>query len=455
MAEDSGERRLDPEAAVAPNRDRRGEPPIIEGEVTARHDAPAAASEASPKMEAPAAGASQGPPAQKAEKKPAAEEPAAEKPPAEESPVEEPPGAKPEQEKPGAFAAPTPVKSGRARAFIAACLGGLVGAVVAGGIVGFERSTVDSGFSERLAALEAPINDLTRRVGALEAAASSGKAAADAAKTIPGDIQAARADAAKALALATKTAAAIEQRKDVAPAQTGPAIDVGAIEARLRKLESASTAASGSAASLAPLEERLAKIEATLAAPKNESRLAPEASAPRRSDGAALAVAAEAVSGRLAAGAPYSAEQGALERLGADPAKTAALKPFAESGAPTGAALAAGFAKIAPDALKAAAPTGGGGVMDRLMSNMSKIVKITPVGATAGDDPAALISQVEAALDRGEIDGAMALWARLPEPMRRASRDWASGAQARLAADAAAQSILSDAMTKLASGDKQ
>ncbi len=146
----------------------------------------------------------------------------------------------------------------------------------------------------------------------------------------------------------------------------------------------------------------------------------------------------------------------ALERLGADSAKTVALKPFAEKGAPTAAALAAGFSKIAPDALKAASPKEGGGVMDRLMSNMSKVVKITPVGETAGDDPAALISQVSAALERGEIGAAMVLWARLPEPARRASQDWASGAQALLAAQtAAAQSILNDAMGKLAGGDKR
>jgi hypothetical protein len=435
MAEDIGERRLDPEAAAAPNRDRRGEPPIIEGEVTVRHDAPSAASEHSPKTQEP----------------PTTE--ATQEPPAEERPAEQ--AEEPLQEKPDAFLEPAPANPMRSRPLIAAGVGALVGAVVAAAVVGFERSAVDSGLSERLAALDAPINDLTRRVSALEAAASSGKAAADAAKTFPSDIQAARADAAKALALATKTAAAIEQRKDIAPVPAAPAIDVGAIEARLRKLESASTAASGAGANLAPLEDRLAKIEATLAAPKNETRLAPEASVPRRTDWAALAVAAEAVSSRLAAGAPYSAEEAALERLGADPAKTAALKPFAETGAPTGAALAAGFAKIAPDALKSAEPKGTGGVMERLMSNMSKIVKITPIGETAGDDPAALISQIEAALDRREIDVGMALWARLPEPTRRASQDWASGAQARLAADAAAQSILNDAMAKLAAGDKQ
>ncbi len=169
------------EAAAAPNRDRRGEPPIIEGEVTARHDAPAAASEAPPKTEQPATtGASQKPPAQEAAEKPADEKARSRKPPAEGSAA----AAKPAQEEPAGLAEPTPAKAGRARPLIAACLGGLVGAVVAGGIVGFERSTVDSGLSERLAALEAPINDLTRRVGALEDAAASGKAAADAVKTI-------------------------------------------------------------------------------------------------------------------------------------------------------------------------------------------------------------------------------------------------------------------------------
>ena len=202
------------------------------------------------------------------------------------------------------------------------------------------------------------------------------------------------------------------------------------------------------------LQERLAKIEAALAAPKNETRVAPEESGLRPSDETALAVAAESVADRLARGAPYITEERALERLGADPAKIAALKPFAEKGAPTAAALAGDFAKTAPSALKAAAPAESGGVMDRLMRNMSKVVKVTPAGETQGDDPAALISQIGATLDRGDIAAAMSLWARLPEPARRALQGWASGAEARLAADNAAQGILNDAMAKLAAGDK-
>jgi hypothetical protein len=427
MADDDEARRLDPEAAVAPNRDRRGEPVIIEGEATAAEEAAAEATAASSEAAAE-------PSEVTAEPAKAAEEQAAPEPPPR---VEE----------------PVPAPPRRPSVFIAACVGGVVGALVAAGIVWFESSTAGSDVSQRLAATEAPINDLTRRVAALETSAQNTKSAAQS------DAEAARSDAAKALALATKTASSLDQQAQAATSPAAPGADTSALEARIQKIESALSAGDKStgdrpAVDLSPFENRLAKVEATLATPKSETRVAPEENHARRDEAAALAVAAEAIFERLGAGAPYAAEQSALERLGADTAKVAALKPFAERGAPTAAALASSFAKIAPDALKAAGSKESGGVMDRLMSNMSKVVKITPVGETAGDDPAAIVSQIVAALDRGRIDAAMALWARLPEPSRHASQDWANSAQARLAADAAAQDVLNDAMAKLASSEK-
>jgi hypothetical protein len=409
MADDDEQRRLDPEAAAAPNRDKRGESPIIEGEVAGR-DEPAAA----------------------------AVEPEA--PPAEER------AAAPEAANPSSEPASPPR---RPRPFVAAAIGGVAGAVVAAGVLWFSGATGDARLQDRVAALEAPIADLTRRVAALETAAQSAKATTDAVKTLQSDVQAARADAAKAAALASKAAASVDQ-KTSGGATTA---DLNAIDERLKKLESAPPSQAAAGPDLSSVESRLAKIESALAAPKNETRVAPDA-APTRADWTGLAVAAEAVSARLAAGAPYSTEEAALERLGANPAKIAALKPFAEKGAPTAAALAAGFAKVAPDALKAVAPKENGGVMDRLMSNMSKVIEITPVGEVPGDDPPALVSQIAAALDRGDIGGATARWALLPEPARKVSQDWAAAAQARLAADAAAQGVLNDAMAKLAAGDK-
>jgi hypothetical protein len=93
-------------------------------------------------------------------------------------------------------------------------------------------------------------------------------------------------------------------------------------------------------------------------------------------------------------------------------------------------------------------------VIERLTSNMSKLVKITPVGETSGDEPAALVSQISAALGRGEIGAAVALWTRLPAPARQASEQWAAGAKARLAADGAAEGLLSDAIAELAKHGK-
>jgi hypothetical protein len=435
MADDDEARRLDPEAAVAPNRDRRGEPVTIEGEATS-------AEEAKPETSPEPAEAVTEPTETSAESSEAEERPSQE-PATEEAPPY------------GETSAPPPAR--RPSVFLAACIGGVAGALVAAAIFWFENSTSD--VSQRLATVQGAITDLTGRVAALETSAQNAKSTSDAVKTSQGDIETARSDAAKALALATKTAAAVEQQTNAAAPAASPPGDTSGLEARVQKLESAVSAGEKPAddkpaVDLGPLENRLAKVEAALAAPKVETRVAPEENHARQDATAASAVAAEAISERLATGAPYPAELSALERVGADAAKLAALKPFAEKGAPTAGALASSFAKVAPEAVRAANSKESGGVMDRLMSNMGKVVKITPVGETAGDDPAAIVSQIAASLDRGHIDAAMALWARLPEPSRRASQDWANSAQARLAADAAAQDVLNDAMTKLASSEK-
>jgi len=431
----------DLEGVATPNRDRRHEPPVIEGEIAGPRES--------------------------------AEAPEAPQPPADEAldsggaPSVEPPTIAPPTVK-----SPQPIAS--------AVIGAVVGAVVAGAGVWFagQRPAVDQGLAARLDRLEssaaapiAAVDALDKRVGALEAASSaapdkpdaygqrimaleaaalSAKAAADSNANALAEAQAARADAAKALALAQASGAA-PNAGGAPPA--APAIDVSALEGRMSKLEAGFAALDRPAADLGPLNQRLDKLEGALAAPKNETRVAADNVPPNR-DWAGLAVVAQALSNRLAAGAPFALEQTALEHLGADPAKLAALKPLADKGAPSAAALAADFAKAAPAILAAAAPKSGDGVMDRLMANMGKVVRVTPVGEVAGDDPAALVSQIGAALDRGQIAPALAAWARLPEPAQQASQEWAHAAQARAGADAAAQSLLDDALTRLAAEKK-
>jgi hypothetical protein len=446
--ETSHEQTPDPDSGATPNRDRRHEPPIIDGEV-AETESPAEAQEDS---------------------RPAQVEPPV---PAAASSSPEPPPA----------AAPV-VKS--SRPVMSALIGAFVGAIVAAIAVWLSgiAATADSDFATRLARLEkgvaapnAAVEALGKRVSALEAAASaapdkttealgqrvaaleaaalSAKAASDSSAGALSEAQAARADAAKALALASQASASAPGAAS-APAPTAPppdgalSADVDALQGRVGKLETALAAVDRPPpVDLAPLNQRLEKLETAFAAPKNETRVPPE-NAPSSRDWAGLAVVAEALTDRLRAGAPFALEETALEHLGADPAKLAPLKPLAEKGAPTAAALAADFAGIAPAIRAAAEPKNSGGVMDRLMANMGKVVRVTPVGEVVGDDPAALASQIGASLDRGQIAQALAAWQRLPEGARQASQEWAQAAQARLGADAAARSLLDEALTRLA-----
>jgi len=426
----------DPDGAATPNRDRRREPEVIEGEFEEPRDI----------EDAPLASAAD------RDKKIL------------DAPVAEPLAVEPQ-------AAPM------ARPILSAAIGALVGAAVAGGAVWYfaQRSPVSADFAARqdefdkaasasktaLAALDQRVGALEaaaarapdkaiadaygQRIAALESAALSAKAAADANEGTLAEARAARADAAKALELATSAA----QIANSAPAaQTGAAGEpAGALETRLAKVETGLAALDRAPVDLGPISQRLDKLEGALASPKSETRAPAEASAPPR-DGAALAVVAQALADRLRAGSPFAPEQAALERLGADPARLTALKPFAEKGAPTSGTLAEDFERLAP-AITTAAASKPAGMVDRLFASMSKVVRVTPVGAVAGDDPSAVVSQIAAALDGDQIAAALAAWERLPEAARQASQAWASEAKARLAADEAAQGLLEDAIARL------
>jgi hypothetical protein len=331
----------------------------------------------------------------------------------------------------------------RAPGLIAPVLGGAVaGAIVSAAIVCFsspdraiapevarrltalENSALSAAAMEkRVASLEsaatlesdamAGVSAFGSRISALETAAPDIKGALDASKSALSEAEAARSDAAKALQSASQM-----------PADGAAPVNAAANEARLSKLEAA------------------------LAAPKSAERVAPD-SAPGRSDAAMLAVATQALEARLAAGSPYPREQEALERLGANPARLARLRPFATQGAPSMAALRTGFAEISPALLSAAEARSDDGIMARLTADMGRIVRVHPVGEQAGDEPAAVISQISAALERGDAAGALADFGRLPATSREAGKDWAAKTRSRVDAAAAAQELLDESLSHL------
>ena len=204
-------------------------------------------------------------------------------------------------------------------------------------------------------------------------------------------------------------------------------------------------------AATATLDTRVAGLEAQLAAPKNGARLT-EARAVGSADEAKatpLALVGQAIQGAIADGRPYGAELDALKALGAEPETIAKLSPMAAQGAPTAASLKHDWDAVQGDVLAAVKPPESGSALDRLTASARALVKVRRVGAMQGDDPAAIVSQIDAALDAGDVTAALAAWNRLPDAGKDPSRDWASSARSEVDAASAAQSLVGRAIATL------
>ena len=260
-----------------------------------------------------------------------------------------------------------PARTG-ARAFAAGALAGLIVSALAAGVGGyFLASKADlAENANRLAGLEtraqsenaaldaeakresAAVASLDKRVSALEAS-DSASGAAELDKRVSA-LEAANAENAPSIAAAAETARRLatqvaDTRADVDAARA----EMPSLSARVAKLEAGP--ANGEGPDLSALAARVDKFEAALAAPKSETRVAPEKPSPA-DNAAAIAIVAGVMEDRLAAGAPFGPELAALRRLGVDPAELAALQAMVH-GAPTGGALAASFDAIAPKVLAA------------------------------------------------------------------------------------------------------
>ena len=104
------------------------------------------------------------------------------------------------------------------------------------------------------------------------------------------------------------------------------------LSARVAKLENEAAKTNGAGADLTALAARVDKIETALAAPKPETRAAPEK--PSAADNAAaIAIITGAIADKAQRGRVIGPELAELERLGVEPAKLAPLRPWPNGGA--------------------------------------------------------------------------------------------------------------------------
>jgi hypothetical protein len=282
---------------------------------------------------------------------------------------------------------------------------------------------IDAALAGRVAAAEAQakalgdsLAALTRRVDELAAAAQSGLAEAKAA--------AAAADAAKD---AAKNAA-----KNAAQSSTQSGVqrsDIEALESRVAAVQNA-----------------MKSLDADLAQRTSSSNAGDRVMR--------LAIAAEALRAAVERSAPFQAELAAVRALGADPKATAQLEPFAAQGLTSAAELGRELTALTPALSRTMEPEPtNNSILAKLESGAQKLVRITPVGTSAapvGDDPAALITRLNADAARGDIDAALAEIAKLPDEARALAQAWANKAGARRAALAESRHIAAEALAALA-----
>jgi hypothetical protein len=241
-------------------------------------------------------------------------------------------------------------------------------------------------------------------------------------------------NAMKALGIAL---AALTKRSDEATARA-EAADKAVTELR----DSVQSLARNSSAALSPadvdaVQKRLAALEQAVKSTAGDKL-------------ARLALSAGALRDSVIGGVPFAIELGEARSLGADEKQLAPLAPFATSGVPSAAALAQELRTLIPALAKASgARAPSGNFLDRLQDNASKLVRIRPVGAPAGDDSSSLVARVEVDTAHADIDGALTDLGKLDGAAQALARDWIAKAQSRQTAIAAAHQFAVDATRAL------
>jgi hypothetical protein len=290
-------------------------------------------------------------------------------------------------------------------------------------------------------ALRDSVAALDKRIASTETLARNAQSAADRA--------AADAKAASTAAASAAQAASERQPADASSTPPAPAPELSPLR---QQIGSADTRIGALDEKLGALDARIGALQAKIDQPKTDAR-APttdkETATAAADNPAALAVVAQSVLQALSRGTPFPTELAALKSLKAEPGKVAALEPLASSGAPTARALADRFRPLADEIAKQDQPAEGS-FFERIAQSASHLVRVRSIGEKQGSDPAALASQIQAALDRGDLNRAHDLWTKLPDRSKARSQDFARALEARIAAENAAQSLASDAIARIA-----
>jgi hypothetical protein len=213
------------------------------------------------------------------------------------------------------------------------------------------------------------------------------------------------------------------------------------------------------------LDERLADIQAKLAAPPPavaaepasaqlsalSDRVARLESDRRRVVGAAAAALAAASLSEAASGSrSFSGELASLEASLPSSTDLRALRPLAETGAPTLTALAAEYPDVAARAAVASrARAQGTGVFARIAQAFAAIFTVRRVDKLEGTGVDAILARAGRDIDDGDLAGALRELSALPPAGQSATADWRARAARRAQIDERVAGIRAAALAQL------
>jgi len=213
----------------------------------------------------------------------------------------------------------------------------------------------------------------------------------------------------------------------------GPSIDPAALESIRAEAAAANDAVTALQADLSALGERITAVEGEI-----------ESGAGSR---VASAIAASALKSAADRGGGFMAELEAYAAVSADADSVAALRDYAATGVPTVAELVERFPAVANMIVAASRGVDeDAGIGERLMASARSLVQVRPVGEVEGEEPGAIAARMEVALSRGNLDGALAEWEKLPEAAKTMSAGFAADLEARRELDALISGVLTGAV---------
>ena len=297
-------------------------------------------------------------------------------------------------------------------------------------------------------------SELQKRASAPDPALISRLAAAEAQTKTLGDSLAALNKRLDDIAVAAKGAGERADAAAAAAKSAGERADAASAAAKQTAQSAQAAAQSGVQRSdIDALNNRIAALERQVTAVGNVAAQ----QRPSTDDRAArAALAAAALRDTVERGAPFQTELAAVKALGTPPAATAPLEPFAASGMPSAAALAHELAQLTPSLQRASgAPAAKTSFLERLEDNAKNLVRVTPVDAPVGDDPATVIARLNIDAAHADLAAALADIARLPQAAQTLAAPWVQKVTARNAALAAARRIATDALAGLGHPNSQ